>query len=119
MECVKNHPFDIPEIIYSLGLFLSRDSLVKCFRVSKLWHSVLLPWLWAMPRITGQCLYRNPSPALVQENSSFIRKLSIDYKSVLRLSSSAVKFPFLTGLIIYQTVWGKPFEDPALVDFIK
>ncbi|GJJ68405.1 hypothetical protein EMPS_00751 [Entomortierella parvispora] len=118
MECKKIHALDIPEILSSLGQFLSRGSLVNSFRVSKLWHHVLLPWLWEVTEF-GHYSAIVPSLDLIQRYESFIRRLTIGYEAVLKLPSIAPTLPNLASLILYQTVFGNPFDDPKLVLFIK
>jgi len=46
------------------------------------------------------------------------RSLDIDYASLLRLFHNAATFPILANLVIYQAVWGDPFDEPDLVVFI-
>jgi len=116
MECTKIHPLHLPEIIASIGPFLSRGSLVTCFSVSKQWYHMLLPWLWVVTKFTVK---GSPTLSSIQKNAKFVRALSIDYMSVLVLSNTPTTLPILTSLDIRRSVLGKPFDDPALVDFIK
>ena len=118
MECAKTRPLDLPEIVASRP-FLSCGSLVRCFRVSKLWHSVLFPCLWEETNFAVQGRIEIPTLSLVQKYASLIQRLSIDYHSAPVLFHSAATFSFLTSLDIRQTPLGDLSDDPALVDFIQ
>ena len=118
MECAKTRPLDLPEIVASRP-FLSCGSLVRCFRVSKLWHSVLFPCLLEETNFAVQGRIEIPTLSLVQKYASLIQRLSIDYHSAPVLFHSAATFSFLTSLDIRQTPLGDLSDDPALVDFIQ
>jgi len=119
MECTELHPLNLPEIVASLAPFLSRSSLVTCFRASKLWYGVLVPCLWKETKFAPQSRLRSPTFSSIQKYASFIQSLSIDYNPALMLFQSASTFPILASLVIEKTVWHKPFDDPTLVDFIQ
>ena len=66
-----------------------------------------------MTKVTGQCVYSNPSLSSIQENTSFIRSLSIDYNSALTLFHSAISYSNNYGLASVQ--WTESNREPEPV----
>jgi len=79
----------------------------------------LVPRLWEEIKFDFHGSQCSPTLSSIQKYASFIQSLSIDHHSALVLLHSATTFPALASLAIKETGCGKPYDDPALVDFIQ
>ncbi|KAG0045062.1 hypothetical protein BGZ83_009677 [Gryganskiella cystojenkinii] len=112
----KLGPLEIPEILGMISAYLDQRSLARCLRVSRLWHSHFLPYLWSELHLeppgghAAMPVYRP-----IKENAQYVRRLYVmgDIGTKLR---TYVTCPHLHYLRITQALQPKTqYSSHALI----
>ncbi|KAG0002308.1 hypothetical protein BGZ79_003220 [Entomortierella chlamydospora] len=109
-----SNPLDLPEIRLHIGIFLKKQDLVQCLRVSRTWYNTYLPLVWRELKI-GYYHRSNdtsirPSTEDIQRYRKWVNYLWI---GTLPPGQYAFHYPNLRTLFLRQ-VEGRSVNKPEL-----
>ncbi|KAG0327111.1 hypothetical protein BGZ99_008326 [Dissophora globulifera] len=61
---MRQHPFDVPEILEDVSIYLSQKDRIQCLRVSKNFYSVFISILWRRIRLRPPHPGKRPRPLI-------------------------------------------------------
>ncbi|KAG0063443.1 hypothetical protein BGZ90_002652 [Linnemannia elongata] len=120
----RTNPLTLPELLLSLGPFLSLQDLYSSIQVNHLWNTLLVPFLWysiddrlfswptILNRIHCDELDNNPNTlqVLFEKYGHHIHHLSLSCLTTLQAASAATTCTQLRSLLVF----GLKDRDPPL-----
>lgn len=98
------NPLELPEVLTIIfGEYLPRNVVVACLCVCRMWHQVLLPWVWSSIELKEK--ESLPNPSALETHSFLVRKLHI--RDDCDTLWDSIHLPRLTTLFLATTVCQK------------
>ncbi|KAF9140137.1 hypothetical protein BG015_001782 [Linnemannia schmuckeri] len=110
---MKINPLTLPELLVSLGPFLSVQDLYSSTQVNRLWNTFLVPFLWysiddrlfSWPAILNRIHHDDDEPDTVQvlfeKYGHHIHHLSLSWLTTLQAASAAATCAQLRSLLVF------------------